>query len=110
MDPSSKESTFTSRKSTIRRHSNKKRTLSRASSASGTFDTTAIKPQNRKSETYIISAENATDKTLASGLQPIDEDSATRNFVHARLSPVEAQRIRKKKATKYRYEARRRER
>jgi hypothetical protein len=34
-----------------------------------TFDTTAIKPQNpQQSETYIISAENATDKAL-NGLQ-----------------------------------------
>jgi hypothetical protein len=94
-----KKSTFTSRKSTIASGDDiqTRSALSRASAASKTFDTTAIKPQNpQQSETYIISAENATDKAL-NGLQPIEQDSATKNFKDARPLRRSAKRSERKR-------------
>jgi hypothetical protein len=79
--PPAKKSTFTSRKSTIVNKKNdipnKKRTLSPSEQAAKTFDTTAIKPQNPQPPETITSEKNATNKALASNLQPIEQDSAT---------------------------------
>jgi hypothetical protein len=77
--------------------------------AAKTFDTTAIKPRKpQQSETYITSAENATDKSLATVFSPSSK-TVLPEIVKMLEDFVEAQSIRKKKATKCRGRRPRRE-
>jgi hypothetical protein len=106
-------STTASRKSSIPNKNsntpNMKRTPSRNKQGAKHFDTTAIKPQHSQEPETISKTESAINKTLASDLQPTDQDSTTDNSSkndrpRKRSSKTPKKKTSKRKSSKAQYD------